>query len=34
MDPLSRENNENWEILPEIKKLDAISNFSSEKIDI
>ena len=34
MDPLSRVKYWNWEILPEMQILDAISNLQSEKISI
>ena len=34
MDPLSRVKYGNWEILPEMQILDAISNLQNEKISI
>lgn len=34
MDPLSRVKYGNWEILPEMQKIDAISTLKSEKVDI
>ena len=34
MDPLSRVKYGNWEILPEMQILDAISNLQSERVSI